>query len=114
MYTNTISWSTPTTPLPMEINPRVVFERLFGQPGTAGAARAPAAPDLSILDLISKEASDLQRGLGPRDRERLSEYLDNVREIERRIQRTETQPHRGDITRRAGRDARTRSRSTWG
>jgi hypothetical protein len=89
VYTNTISWSTPTTPQPMEINPRVVFERLFGQPGTPAQRAARLRRNVSILDLISKEAGDLQRTLGPRDRERLGEYLDNVREIERRIQRTE-------------------------
>jgi hypothetical protein len=90
VYTNTISWSSPTTPQPMEINPRVVFERLFGRPGTAAQRAARMRRNLSILDLISKEASDLQRTLGSRDRERLGEYLDNVREIERRIERAET------------------------
>src|SRR6185295_185712 len=88
-YTNTISWSSPTTPLPMEINPRVVFERMFGRPGTPAERRARTKRDLSILDLITRETSQLQRDLGPRDRVRLGEYLDNVREIERRIQRTE-------------------------
>jgi len=88
-YTNTISWSSPTTPLPMEINPRVVFERMFGRPGTPAERRARMKRDLSILDLITRETSQLQRDLGPRDRVRLGEYLDNVREIERRIQRTE-------------------------
>jgi hypothetical protein len=90
VYTNTISWSSPTTPQPMEINPRVVFERLFGRPGTAAQRAARMRRNLSILDLISKQASDLQRTLGSRDRERLGEYLDNVREIERRIERAET------------------------
>lgn len=88
-YTNTISWSSPTTPLPMEINPRVVFERMFGRPGSADERRARAGRNLSILDFISREAGRLQRDLGPRDRRRLGEYLDNIREIERRIQRTE-------------------------
>jgi hypothetical protein len=89
VYANTISWSTPTTPLPMEINPRVVFERLFGEPGTPGQRRAHRQRDLSILDVITEEANALQRGLGASDRTRLGQYLDNVREIERRIQRTE-------------------------
>jgi hypothetical protein len=89
VYANTISWSTPTTPLPMEINPRVVFERLFGEPGTPGQRRAHRQRDLSILDVIAEEANALQRGLGARDRTRFSQYLDNIREIERRIQRTE-------------------------
>jgi Protein of unknown function (DUF1552) len=89
VYANTISWSTPTTPLPMEINPRVVFERLFGEPGTPGQRRAHRQRDLSILDVIAEEANALQRGLGARDRTRVGQYLDNIREIERRIQRTE-------------------------
>src|SRR5580704_1229059 len=89
VYANTISWSTPTTPLPMEINPRVVFERLFGEPGTPAQRRGHRQRDLSILDVIAEEASALQRGLGARDRTRFTQYLDNIREIERRIQRTE-------------------------
>jgi hypothetical protein len=89
VYANTICWSSPTTPLPMEINPRVVFERLFGEPGTAEQRRAQRQRDLSILDVITEEANALRRGLGARDRTRLGEYLDNVREIERRIQRSE-------------------------
>jgi hypothetical protein len=89
VYANTISWSTPTTPLPMEINPRVVFERLFGEPGTPAQRRGHRQRDLSILDVIAEEANALQRGLGARDRTRFTQYLDNIREIERRIQRTE-------------------------
>ena len=89
-YTNTISWSSPTTPLPMEINPRALFERMFGRPGSAAERRARTERNLSILDLLARETSQLQRGLGTRDRARLGEYLDNIREIERRIQRTET------------------------
>src|SRR6188474_277415 len=88
-YMNTISWSSPTTPLPMDINPRVVFERMFGQAGTAAQRLARMRDERSILDSIAKEASTLQRGLGTRDRVRVGEYLDNLREIERRIQRTE-------------------------
>jgi hypothetical protein len=89
-YANTISWSSPTTPLPMEINPRAVFERMFGEPGTPAERAARTREDRSILDFLSKQTTALQRGLGPRDRVRLGEYLDNVREIERRIQRTES------------------------
>src|SRR5436190_7520213 len=92
-YMNTVSWSSPTTPLPMDINPRVVFERMFGQAGTAAARAARMRDDRSILDSISEEASALQRGLGTRDRTRVGEYLDNLREIERRIQRAEA--HQG-------------------
>jgi hypothetical protein len=89
VYANTICWSSPTTPLPMEINPRVVFERLFGEPGTPAQRRASRQRDLSILDVITDEANALRRGLGVRDRARFGEYLDNIREIERRVQRSE-------------------------
>jgi len=88
-YLNTISWSTPSTPLPMEINPRAVFERLFGAAGTTAERHARTAKERSILDSVVQEANTLQRGLGPRDRTRLGDYLDNLREIERRIQRQE-------------------------
>ena len=88
-YTNTISWRTPTTPLPMEINPRNVFDRLFGDGGTRHGAHAAAAAQRSILDSVTAEVSHLQGKLGASDRNRVSEYLDNVREIERRIQLAE-------------------------
>jgi hypothetical protein len=89
VYANTISWSSPTTPLPMEINPRVVFERMFGEPGTSQQRAERRRRDVSILDLVTKDAADLRQHLGAGDRVRLNEYLDNVREIERRIQRAE-------------------------
>ena len=95
-YMNTISWSTPTTPLPMETNPRVAFERIFGEPGTANERMARVRKERSILDSIGEEAGSLESGLGPRDRSRLSDYLDNVREIERRIQRAES--HRSETS----------------
>jgi Protein of unknown function (DUF1552) len=88
-YLNTISWSTPSTPLPMEINPRAVFERLFGAAGTTAERHARIEKERSILDSVVDETNSLQRGLGPRDRTRLGDYLDNLREIERRIQRQE-------------------------
>jgi hypothetical protein len=86
IYMNTLSWRTPTTPLPMEINPRKVFERMFGQGGTAADRQARTEQDRSLLDAITTQASDLQRRLGPQDRAKVGDYLDNVREIERRIQ----------------------------
>ena len=89
-YMNTISWASPTSPVPMEINPRVVFERLFGRPGTGAQRAAHRQQDASVLDSIKSDLGDLERNLGSRDRVRLDEYLDNIREIERRIQRTET------------------------
>jgi hypothetical protein len=88
-YVNNIAWRTPTMPLPTEINPRVVFERLFGAPGTAAERRARIEEDRSILDSVAAGTESLQRRLGSRDRARLSDYLDNIREIERRIQRAE-------------------------
>jgi Protein of unknown function (DUF1552) len=88
-YANTISWSSPTTPLPMEINPRTVFERLFGEPGSSAQRAARMRRDRSILDFVAEQANALQKGLGSRDRARLDQYLENVREIERRIQKTE-------------------------
>jgi len=90
-YINTISWKTPTTPLPMEVNPRVLFERLFGGSGTPQERLARRRQNASILDSIRDDAKDLERGLGPRDQSRLNEYLDDVREIEQRIQKAEKQ-----------------------
>jgi Protein of unknown function (DUF1552) len=88
-YMNTISWSGPTAPLPMEINPRVAFERMFGRAGDAGQRLARMRENRSILDSVADEARRLQGRLGARDRARLDEYLGTVREIERRIEQTE-------------------------
>ena len=89
IYMNTLSWRTPETPLPMEINPRKVFERMFGQGGSAAERLARIQEDRSILDAITREVSSLQLQLGPSDRQTMAQYLENVREIERRIQRAE-------------------------
>ncbi|HEY1302281.1 MAG TPA: DUF1552 domain-containing protein [Vicinamibacterales bacterium] len=89
IYMNTLSWRTPTTPLPMEINPRKVFERMFGEGGSMSQRLARIQEDRSILDAISREASSLQGQLGADDRQTMTQYLENVREIERRIQRAE-------------------------
>ena len=89
MYSNTISWRSPTTPNPMEAHPRVVFERLFGEGGTAADRIAQMRKDASLLDSLIEEVGDLERVLGPRDRAQLSEYLDAVRDVEQRIQRAE-------------------------
>jgi hypothetical protein len=88
-YMNTISWAGPTAPLPMEINPRVAFERMFGRAGDAGQRLARMRENRSILDSVADEARRLQGRLGARDRARLDEYLGTVREIERRIEQTE-------------------------
>jgi hypothetical protein len=89
---STISWASATQPLPMEINPRVVFERMFGgDRATPQERRARLERNTSILDAVRESANDLKLELGPRDRTRLGEYLDTVREIERRIVRAEQQ-----------------------
>jgi hypothetical protein len=92
-YMNTLSWATPTSPLPMEINPRVVFERLFGRGATPEARLKRMRTDRSILDFVAADLAELDAGLGARDRARLDEYLEHVREIERRIERAEAQAH---------------------
>jgi hypothetical protein len=85
---NTISWRTPTTPLPMETNPRAAFERIFGEGGSPQERLERLQKQRSILDSISEEANSLKRGLGARDRARVGDYLDNIREIERRIEQS--------------------------
>jgi hypothetical protein len=90
-YMNTLNWSSPTTPLPMEINPRVMFERMFGGGSTAEERIARMNTNRSILDFVASDLKDLQSGLGASDRVRLNGYLENVREIERRIQQAMTQ-----------------------
>jgi hypothetical protein len=90
-YMNTISWKTPTQPLPLESNPRVVFERLFGRPGSPAERLTRMRQNRSILDSVKGDVASLERGLGGRDRVRLDQYLDHVREIESRIQRAERQ-----------------------
>jgi hypothetical protein len=91
-YMSTISWASPTQPLPMEINPRVVFERMFGgDRANPAERRARLEKNKSLLDAVVASANDLKVRLGVRDQGRVSEYLDNVREIERRIVRAEAQ-----------------------
>src|SRR5215472_5721357 len=97
-YMNTISWSTPKTPLPMETNPRAIFERIFGEAGTARERSERIQMQRSILDSISEEAGSLQRSLGARDRVRVTDYLDNIREIERRIQQAESRTRTDAVT----------------
>jgi len=90
-YFNTISWRNPTMPLPMENSPQVVFERLFGDGSNAALRLSRKKEDRSILDSVTEKASRLQSRLDPSDRARLTEYLDDIREIERRIQKAEQQ-----------------------
>ena len=95
-YTNTIAWRTPTTPLPIENDPRAVFERLFGTSGSTDpeARLARMRRDRSILDLVNDELSGLGAVLGPGDQARLDEYVEAVRDIERRITMAEEQSAR--------------------
>ena len=87
VYTDTISWSSPTQPLPMIRDPRVAFDQLFGAGGTPEARAARQRSSASILDFITGEVASLKGRLDPSDRQRMDRYLENVREIERRIQR---------------------------
>src|SRR5687767_1975079 len=89
VYQNNLSWSSPTTPLPSEAHPRIVFERLFGEGGSLAERRAALRKRASLLDLITSDIADLKRKLGPADQAKVSEYLDTVREVERRIQKAE-------------------------
>ena len=89
-YMNSMSWKNPTTPLPSETNPRFVFERLFGVGATAEERLARAQEDRSILDGLTQEISTLRGRLGLRDRTKLSEYLDAVRDVEQRIVKSES------------------------
>jgi len=90
-YSNTISWKTATTPLPMENNPQVVFEKLFGDGSNNADRLARKQQSRSLLDSVMDQVASLQRELPASDRTRLGEYLDDVREIERRIQKAENQ-----------------------
>ena len=89
IYMNTIAWRDETTPLPMQNNPRVVFERLFGDGGSAADRQSEFKKDRSILDAISSDLARLQREIGAGDQARVNQYLDAVRAIERRIQLSE-------------------------
>ena len=89
VYQNNLSWSSPTTPLPSEAHPRIVFETLFGEGGSSADRQAALKKRASLLDGIGQEISRLQKTLGPSDREKIIAYLDSVREVERRIQQAE-------------------------
>ena len=89
-YMNCMSWRTPTTPLPSETNPRFVFERMFGVGSTVQERLARAKEDRSLLDELTEEIADLRRSVGARDRAKLSEYFDAVRDVEQRIVKAES------------------------
>jgi hypothetical protein len=96
VYTNTLSWKGPTTPLPMQNNPRVVFERMFGDSGSTDPAvrRARLRSRASLLDSVLEKTSSLNARVGTDDRAKLDDYLESVREVERRIQKAEEQSER--------------------
>jgi hypothetical protein len=89
VYQNNLSWSSPTTPLPSEAHPRIVFEMLFGEGGNSQERQATLRRRASLLDSISQEIHRLKRQLGPSDQQRLDEYVTSIREVERRIQQAE-------------------------
>jgi hypothetical protein len=90
VYQNNLSWSSPTTPLPSEAHPRIVFERLFGEGGTAADRRAALKRRASLLDFVRDDIARLQNTLGADDRRRVGQYLDSIREVERRIQKADS------------------------
>jgi hypothetical protein len=90
VYQNNLSWSSPTTPLPSEAHPRIVFERLFGEGGSAADRRAALKRRASLLDFVRDDIARLQRTLDADDRRRVGQYLDSIREVERRIQKAES------------------------
>ena len=91
-YTNSVSWPNPSTPLPTEVNPRVAFERMFGDGSSPEERRIRRLQSASVLDSVTREIPRLKQGLGPGDQTRLDNYLDNVREIERRIRNATNNP----------------------
>jgi hypothetical protein len=105
VYQNNLSWSTPTTPLPAEAHPRVAFERLFGEGGSAADRQAELRKKASLLDWVNEDISRLQKKLGADDRNKVTQYLDTVREVERRIQKAEAETadsHLPDLDRPVG------------
>jgi hypothetical protein len=93
VYTHTLSWRSPTQPLPMEWNPRAVFEKLFGDSGSTDrtAREARLHQHKSILDSVNEKLADLKKDLGPRDQVKVEEYTEAIRDVERRVQKAEEQ-----------------------
>jgi hypothetical protein len=97
-YQNNLSWASPTSPLPPEADPRLVFERLFGDGGSATERRTELRKNQSILDWVSQDIARLQKQVGAADRSRVEEYMETVREVERRIQKAEQQTSESRLT----------------
>jgi hypothetical protein len=104
VYQNNLSWSSPTTPLPSEAHPRIVFERLFGEGGSSADRRAALKRRASLIDWVRDDIARLQTTLGADDRRRVAQYLDSIREVERRIQKAESDDgdHLPDLDRPVG------------
>ena len=98
VYQNTFSWRTPTTPMPMETNPRVVFERMFGDGGSASARLVQMGKDRSILDAVAEDFARLRKRLGAGDRLTVNGYLEAVRDVERRIQIAEQRGEESELS----------------
>jgi hypothetical protein len=90
VYQNNLSWSSPTTPLPSEAHPRIVFEMLFGEGGNSAERQAALRKRASLLDAFNHDIARLKRKVGPTDRQKIDQYLETIREVERRIQRAES------------------------
>ncbi len=97
VYQNNLSWSSPTTPLPAEAHPRAVFERLFGEGSTPAEEALEMRRNASLLDWVTDDIAKLRKDLGPADRSRVNNYLETVREVERRIQKAEKQTSNGIV-----------------
>src|SRR5262249_2756562 len=97
VYQNNLSWSSPTTPLPAEAHPRAVFERIFGDGGSAADRQSERKKDTSILDWVTDDIAHLRGKVGPSDRAKVNHYLDTVREVERRIQKADAQARESRI-----------------
>jgi hypothetical protein len=97
VYQNNLSWSSPTTPLPAEAHPRIVFERIFGEGGSSAERRAALQKRASLLDAVTEDFARLKRQLGPADRARVSGYMESVREVERRIQKAESDAKQNEL-----------------
>jgi len=102
VYTDSVSWASPTQPLPMIRDPRVAFDQLFGAGATAEERAERMKTDRSILDWVASEVQGIKNKLGPTDRRRMDQYLENIREIEQRIQRVEARNRSGQVRELAG------------
>ncbi len=97
VYQNNLSWSSPTTPLPSEAHPRIVFESMFGEGGSAKERRDALRKQASLLDSMADEIGRLKRDVGPQDRRKIDQYLESVREVERRIHKAEADVNKGQL-----------------